>query len=75
MSNLARHTELDGSNDLNAIRQEPSGPVGLGTHVLAEKTVIMADGTGMDLTVVNLKGILESGGGGMFGWPKKIFGS
>jgi hypothetical protein len=36
---------------------------------------MMADGTGMNLTVVNLKGILESGGGGMFGWPKKIVGS
>ncbi len=32
--------------------------------------------TGMDQTVVNLKSIAEgSGGGGMFGWIKKIFGS
>ena len=31
--------------------------------------------TGMDLTVVNLKNIAEdTGGGGRFGWVKKIFG-
>ncbi len=87
--------------------------MGLGIHILAEETVMMTDGTGMDLTadsivvtrdvakcfswkvdpalpeqvragvvrtgmdqtVVNLKGIAEgSGGGGMFGWVKKIFG-
>jgi hypothetical protein len=29
--------------------------------------------TGMDQTVLNLKGIAE-GGGGMFGWLKKMFG-
>jgi uncharacterized protein YndB with AHSA1/START domain len=159
VSDPARHAELAGSNELNTVRKEPSGPVGLGTHILAEETVVMADGTtmdltadsivvtmdapksfswvvnpslpqqirrmqwwfnitpegegakvshevevdwgnithemlvglrdnyeavragvvraGMDQTVVNLKGIAEpgSGGGGMFGWVKKIFGS
>ncbi len=32
------------------MRQEPAGPVGTGTHFLAEETVKMADGSGMDLT-------------------------
>ena len=33
--------------------------------------------TGMDQTVANLKSMAEGsgGGGGMFGWVKKIFGS
>jgi hypothetical protein len=35
---------------LNVITQQPAGPVGLGTHIMAEETVMLADGTGMDLT-------------------------
>ena len=50
VSNPSRHAELAGSNELNKITQQPSGPVGLGTHIMAEETVMMADGTGMDLT-------------------------
>ncbi len=157
ISDPSKHAELAGSEELTKITQQPSGPVGLGTHILAEETVKMADGSGMDLTadsivvthdvpksfswivnpalpeqvrriqwwfnmeeaaggtkvthevevdwgdlthemliglrdnyeavragvvrtgmdqtVVNLKSIAEgSGGGGMFGWVKKIFG-
>ena len=41
---------MAGSNELEKITQQPAGPVGLGTHIMAEETVMMADGTGMDLT-------------------------
>ena len=50
VSNLARHAELAGSGELNTVRQEPTGAVGTGTHLIAEETVKMADGSGMDLT-------------------------
>jgi len=50
VSDPARHVELAGSDELNTMRKEPSGPVGTGTHFLAEETVKMADGSGMDLT-------------------------
>ena len=50
MSDPANHARLAGSEELKTICQEPAGPVGLGTHILAKETVMMADGTGMDLT-------------------------
>jgi hypothetical protein len=50
VSNPSKHAELAGSNELNKITQQPAGQVGLGTHIMAEETVMMADGTGMDLT-------------------------
>ena len=50
VSDPTNHAKLARSNEFNTIRKEPSGPVGLGTHILAEETVMMADGTGMDLT-------------------------
>ena len=50
VSDPAKHAALAGSNELKKITQQPSGPVGTGTHILAEETVMMADGTGMDLT-------------------------
>ena len=50
VSDSANHGRLAGSEELKTIRQEPAGPVGLGTHILAEETVMMADGTGMDFT-------------------------
>ena len=50
VSNPAKHAELAGSGELNKIVQEPAGPVGTGTHILAEETVVMADGSTMDLT-------------------------
>lgn len=50
VSNPSRHVELAGSRELNRVSQRPAGPVGTGTHILAEETVKMADGTSMDLT-------------------------
>ncbi len=50
VSNPSRHVELAGSAELTSMRQEPAGPVGTGTHLHAEETVKMADGSGMDLT-------------------------
>ncbi|MBC8279496.1 MAG: SRPBCC family protein [Chloroflexi bacterium] len=50
VSNPSNHASLAGSEELNKVTQEPAGPVGLGTHIMAEETVMMADGTGMDLT-------------------------
>ena len=50
MSDPANHARLAGSEELKTIHQEPAGPVGLGAHILAKETVMMADGTGMDLT-------------------------
>ena len=50
VSDPANHARLAGSEELKTIRQEPAGPVGLGTHILAKETGMMADGTGMDLT-------------------------
>ena len=41
---------MAGSDELNTIRQEPSGAVGVGIHIIAEETVKMADGSGLDLT-------------------------
>ena len=54
VSNPARHVELAGSDEINTMRQEPSGSVGPGTKMLAEETVKMADGSGMDLTAENI---------------------
>lgn len=50
VSNPANHASLAGSEELNKITQEPAGTVGLGTHIIAEETVMMADGSSMDLT-------------------------
>ena len=50
VSDPSRHAELAGSDELNKVGQEPAGPVGTGTHLLAEETVRMADGSTMDLT-------------------------
>ncbi len=50
VSDPSRHVELAGSAELTSIRQEPAGPVGTGTHIYADETVKMADGSGMDLT-------------------------
>ena len=50
VSNLSGHVELAGSGELNKVTQQPAGPLGTGTHLLAEETVKMADGSGMDIT-------------------------
>ena len=50
VSNPAKHVELAGSGELNKVGQQPAGAVGVGTHLPAEETVKMADGSSMDLT-------------------------
>ena len=50
VSNPARHVELAGSGELKKVGQQPAGPVGTGTHLPAEESVKMADGSSMDLT-------------------------
>ena len=49
VSDPSLHAALAGSGELNKVTQQPPGPVGTGTHLLAEETVRLADGTGMDL--------------------------
>ena len=46
VSDSANHARLAGSEELKTIRQEPAGPVGLGTHILAKETVMMAAAPG-----------------------------
>ena len=41
---------LAGSREINKISQEPAGQVRTGTHLAAEETVKMADGSTMDIT-------------------------
>jgi len=50
VSNPSRHVELAGSGEINKISQEPAGRVGTGTHLAAEETVRMADGSTMDIS-------------------------
>ena len=50
VSDPSLHVELAGSGELNALTQQPSGPVGTGTRLLAEETVRFADGSTMELT-------------------------
>ena len=50
VSDPARHVELAGSGELNRATQQPSGSVGLGTHIMVDETVKMADGSTMDLS-------------------------
>ena len=49
VSDLSRHPELAGSGEINSVTQEPAGAVDTGTRLLAEETVVMADGSTMDL--------------------------
>ena len=49
VSDPSRHIELAGSGELNKVERVP-GPVGTGTHIPAEESVKMADGSGMDIT-------------------------
>lgn len=50
VSDPSLHVELAGSGELNKVTQQPPGPVGTGTHLLAEETPRMADGSSMDLS-------------------------
>jgi hypothetical protein len=54
VSDLSRHVELAGSDELKKVTQQPPGPVRTGTRCSAEETVKMADGSGMDLTAESL---------------------
>ena len=45
VSNPSKHVELAGSGELNKVAQEPAGAVRTGTHLAAEETVRMADGS------------------------------
>ena len=66
VSDPAKHAELAGSDELKKITQQPSGPVGPGTHILAEETVMLADGTGMDLTADSI--VVTSDAPRSFSW-------
>ena len=50
VSNPANHIELAGSDELKKLTQRPAGPVGLGTILFAEETVVMGNGSTRDLT-------------------------
>ncbi len=50
ISDPSRHVELAGSGELNTVEQDPPGPVGAGTRLHAEETLMLADGSSMDVT-------------------------
>jgi hypothetical protein len=50
VSDLSLHIELAGSGELKRVTQQPPGPVGTGTHLIAEETIRLGDGSGMDVT-------------------------
>lgn len=50
VSDLSRHVELAGSGELNTLSQDAPGPVGPGTRMHAEETVMLADGSSLDVT-------------------------
>jgi len=49
VSNLPLHVELAGSGELKTITQKPAGFVETGTRFLAEESVKLADGSGIDV--------------------------
>ena len=50
VSDLSLHVELAGSGELKTVTQKPAGDVETGTRFLAEESVKLADGSGMDVT-------------------------
>ena len=50
VSDLSLHAELAGSGELKTVTQKPAGAVETGTRFLAEESVKLADGSGMDVT-------------------------
>jgi hypothetical protein len=50
ISDPSRHVELAGSGELNTVAQDPPGPVGRGTRLHAEETLMLADGSSMDVS-------------------------
>ena len=53
VSDPNNHVELAGSDEINSIGQI-AGPVEAGTHIDADETVRMADGSSMDLTATSI---------------------
>jgi len=50
VSDPSRHIELAGSGELNTVQKDPAGPVGPGTRMHAEETLMLADGSSLDVT-------------------------
>jgi Polyketide cyclase / dehydrase and lipid transport len=50
VSDMSRHVELAGSGELNTVEQDPPGPVGPGTRLHAGETLMLADGSSLDVT-------------------------
>ncbi|MAF51844.1 MAG: SRPBCC family protein [SAR202 cluster bacterium] len=50
VSDLTRHPELAGSDEIKSVTQAPAGAVKAGTQIHADETVVMGDGSTMDLT-------------------------
>ena len=53
VSDTANPVELAGSDEINSVNQI-AGPVEAGTHIDADETVRMADGSSMDLTATSI---------------------
>ena len=50
ISDPSRHVELAGSGELNKLEQDPPGPIEPGTRLHAEETLMLADGSSLDVT-------------------------
>jgi hypothetical protein len=50
VSDLTRHPELAGSDEIKSVTQTPAGAVKAGTQIHADETVVMGDESTMDLT-------------------------
>jgi uncharacterized protein YndB with AHSA1/START domain len=50
ISDPSRHVELAGSRELNTVEQDPPGPVGRGTRLHAEETLMLADGSSLEVS-------------------------
>jgi hypothetical protein len=50
VSDLSRHVELAGSGELKTVTKKPAGAVEMGTRFLADETVKLADGHGIDVS-------------------------
>ena len=54
VSDPGLHAQLAGSGELNTVKEDPPGPIGLGSRVLVEETLKLTDGTGLDLSSVSV---------------------
>ncbi len=50
ISDPSRHVELAGSGELNTLEQDPPGQIWPGTRLHAEETLMLADGSSLDVT-------------------------